>query len=85
MKIYLPHTDETTSEQYTEGMRLHRDRLLQQSDFAMAPDAPTDKKAWTEYRQELRDFPATWEPSEVVEFPSAPNEALPQQDLTDNS
>jgi hypothetical protein len=54
-------------------VRLHRNRLLVQSDWAMMPDAPTDKEAWAAYRQALRDFPATWTPSETVDFPEVPN------------
>ena len=53
-------------------MRLHRDRLLAASDWAMASDAPTDKTAWQEYRQALRDFPASWEPNEIADFPVSP-------------
>ena len=50
-----------------ERMRLQRDRLLVESDWAMASDAPTDKTAWAIYRKALRDFPATWEPSETAD------------------
>ena len=28
--------------------------------------------AWATYRQQLRDFPATWTPAETVDFPDAP-------------
>lgn len=55
-----------------ERMRINRDRLLKESDWAMAPDAPTDKEAWAAYRQALRDFPATWVPSEEANFPNKP-------------
>ena len=55
-----------------ERMRKHRNRLLTESDWAMATDAPTDKEAWAVYRQALRDFPATWEPSEIADFPAPP-------------
>jgi hypothetical protein len=55
-----------------ERMRLHRDRLLVESDWAMASDAPTDKTEWATYRQALRDFPAAWEPNEIADFPSCP-------------
>lgn len=53
-------------------MRYQRDRLLSASDWAMMPDAPTDKEAWAQYRQALRDFPATWEPGPVADFPNPP-------------
>jgi hypothetical protein len=55
-------------------MRHQRDRLLAESDWAMMPDAPTDKTEWAEYRQALRDFPATWTPGPVAEFPLTPGE-----------
>ena len=55
-------------------MRVHRNRLLAESDWAVLADAPTDKNAWFDYRQMLREFPETWIPSTTVEFPSAPVE-----------
>lgn len=55
-----------------ERMRIHRDRLLAESDWTQTVDAPVDKAAWAEYRQALRDFPATWVPSEEVNFPEPP-------------
>lgn len=60
------------SENLVEGMRLQRNYLLAQSDWAMASDAPTDKEAWATYRQALRDFPSTWVPAETAEFPEVP-------------
>lgn len=56
----------------TARMRYQRDLLLAASDWAMTPDAPTDKTAWQEYRQALRDFPDTWTANEIADFPSAP-------------
>ena len=58
---------------YEAIMRNHRNRLLAESDWAMTSDAPTDKQAWTVYRQALRDFPATWTPGPVAEFPEVPS------------
>lgn len=55
-----------------ERVRIQRDRLLAASDWAMTADAPTDKEAWAAYRQALRDFPATWVPSEEADFPNPP-------------
>ena len=57
---------------FVEQMKHARNALLSRSDWAMAPDAPTDKTAWAAYRQALRDFPATWEPSENADFPEPP-------------
>lgn len=55
-------------------MRILRDTKLTASDWTQLPDAPVDREAWAAYRQALRDFPATWEPSEIVNFPLAPGE-----------
>ena len=38
------------------AMRRQRDTLLAGCDWAMVSDAPTDKNAWTVYRQALRDI-----------------------------
>jgi hypothetical protein len=58
-------------------MRLQRDRLLAACDWTQTADAPVDKAAWAAYRQALRDFPATWEPSEVCDFPNPPGYVEP--------
>lgn len=73
MNLRLPN-DQPQSDSYdwVSRMRAHRDMLLKGSDWAMAPDAPTDKDAWAAYRQALRDFPSTWEPSEEANFPNPP-------------
>lgn len=55
-----------------ERMRLHRNRLLSESDWTMFSDSPTDKAKWIAYRQALRDFPKNWVPSEQVNFPDVP-------------
>ena len=64
--------DTPTFASFSDAMRSTRNSLLANSDWAMATDAPTDKTAWAAYRQELRDFPATWEPAETAKFPEAP-------------
>jgi hypothetical protein len=55
-----------------ERMRLHRDRLLKESDWTQLPDSPVDREAWATYRQQLRDFPSTWAPGPTAEFPKPP-------------
>jgi hypothetical protein len=70
----LLDTSETLPDEWLiERMRLQRNRLLAESDWAMATDAPTDKEAWSVYRQALRDFPAIWKPSEIADFPASPD------------
>ena len=53
-------------------MRLHRDRLLKESDWTQVNDAPVDQQAWATYRQTLRDFPATWTAGPTADFPDTP-------------
>lgn len=54
-------------------MRTIRNRLLSESDWTQLADAQCDKTAWATYRQALRDFPATWEPAEIADFPEEPD------------
>lgn len=64
---------ETIPEEWLEErMRLQRDRLLAESDWTQTNDAPVDREAWATYRQALRDFPSTWEPSDTADFPNPP-------------
>ena len=64
--------DEVPAEWWLERMRIHRDRLLNESDWTQVADAPVDRQAWATYRQALRDFPATWTAGPTVEFPDTP-------------
>lgn len=72
--IHLPNPTgaDLTDEQWLDGCRLHRDRLLAESDWTQLPDAPVDRTAWATYRQALRDFPATWTPGPTIVFPDKP-------------
>jgi hypothetical protein len=64
---------ETIPEEWlNERMRLHRNRLLADSDWTQVADAPVDREAWASYRQALRDFPATWTPGPTADFPDPP-------------
>ena len=57
-----------------ERMKLQRNRLLAQSDWTQTADNPiSNKAAWATYRQQLRDFPATWTPADTVDFPDPPS------------
>jgi hypothetical protein len=61
------------------GIRLARNFLLEQSDWAFLPDSPLDdenKEWWKKYRQELRDIPQNnsfTEPYDVL-FPISPED-----------
>lgn len=65
--------DDIPDEWLFERMRMHRNRLVADCDWTQAADDPTgDAVAWAEYRQTLRDFPATWTPSPIADFPDPP-------------
>ena len=64
--------EEVPAEWWAERMRLHRDRLLKESDWTQVADAPVDQEAWATYRQTLRDFPATWTAGPEADFPDTP-------------
>ncbi len=65
--------DEVPNDWWLERMRNYRDNLLARCDWTQAADDPTGTAAaWATYRQELRDFPATWTPSATADFPDPP-------------
>ena len=64
--------EELQADWWTERMRIHRDRLLKESDWTQVADAPVDQQAWATYRQALRDFPATWTAGPEADFPDTP-------------
>lgn len=73
INLTTPFEDETIPDEHlTERMRLHRDRLLKESDWTQLPDAPVDQQAWATYRQALRDFPASWTAGPEADFPDTP-------------
>jgi len=49
-----------------------RNQLLSASDWAMLPDAPTDKAAWEDYRQALRDVPEQEGFPTTISWPEKP-------------
>jgi len=65
---------EVPTEHWLERLRIQRDRLLAASDWTQTADAPVDRAAWAAYRQALRDFPATWTPGPIANFPEEPTE-----------
>jgi hypothetical protein len=64
--------EEVPAEWWAERMRLHRNRLLKESDWTQVADAPVDQEAWATYRQTLRDFPASWTAGPEADFPDTP-------------
>lgn len=75
MKIYLDENDPRGLE---AAMRVWREGLLMRSDWTQVNDAPVDRAAWAAYRQALRDFPATWEPGPIADFPNPPGYIEPE-------
>ena len=71
-----PDNDDTIQNDWLiERMKLQRNRLLANSDWTQTPDNPiANKSEWATWRQQLRDFPASWTPADTVTFPKAPNE-----------
>jgi hypothetical protein len=54
-------------------IRAERDRRLAASDWTQIADSPADAAAWAEYRQALRDLPATIkDPTAEVAWPETP-------------
>ena len=55
-----------------EKMRAERDALLSATDYRMVSDAPWATEPWAEYRQALRDLPASSGFPHQIEWPVAP-------------
>lgn len=69
------------SERYDEAIIFHalwnirvdRNKLLVASDWTQVNDAPVNQKAWAEYRQALRDLPASiTDPTQPITWPEPP-------------
>ena len=64
------------TEKFLDLVRQERDRKLYQSDWTQVADAPVDSAAWATYRQALRDFPSTIDPSTAslgdIVWPTSP-------------
>jgi hypothetical protein len=57
-------------------MRDERNSLLAQSDWTQSADSPlsdSKKQEWANYRQALRDFPASWTPADTANLPDQPS------------
>lgn len=72
MNLLADYETTAPDEWLVERMRNARNLLLAESDWAIIADTPTDKTACATYRQQLRDFPATWTPAPTVTFPERP-------------
>lgn len=63
---------DASKEQIMEQLRLWRNKELALTDWTMISDAPTDKEAWSAYRQALRDLPSQSDDAEQIELPVKP-------------
>ena len=52
---FNPTFPNATNDQKWEQIKLWRDSELAATDWTMLSDTPTDKVAWANYRQEVRD------------------------------
>ena len=63
---------ELEAAQPLKQLREERNELLMETDYIMVSDYPhTDKQAWLDYRQALRDLPQTADLTNV-EYPAKP-------------
>ena len=71
--LFFPEQPESETDLWWSRLRIYRDYLLVKSDWAVLPDAPTNKTAWETYRQELRDLPSKVSDPYNVAFPQPPS------------
>jgi hypothetical protein len=74
---FNPMFPDATDEQKWEQIKLWRNTELRNTDWTMLTDAPTDKIAWAEYRQALRDLPEQNVLAEEVVIPTQPTQQTP--------
>lgn len=67
-----PPTDEELRIAAMNDLRIMRDFKLRDSDWTQLPRSPVDQDAWAEYRQKLRDLPATVVDPRNFEWPEEP-------------
>lgn len=65
---------EKRKEVIAEQMRQQRDCLLAECDWRSLPDAPGDRDAWLQYRQELRDITKQGGFPDSITWPVSPPE-----------
>ena len=69
---FNPMFPDATDEQKWEQIKLWRNAELRNTDWTTLTDAPTNKTAWAEYRQALRDLPEQNVLAEEVVIPEKP-------------
>jgi hypothetical protein len=74
MSSFIPMIENCeTDEIKLAVIRNYRNLLLSQSDWTQLADAQCDKTAWAQYRQSLRDLPATINLANPI-IPDTPSE-----------
>jgi hypothetical protein len=63
---------EVTDEVYLLRLRNWRNTELTRTDWTQVDDAPINKAAWANYRQALRDLPASNADPRQIELPAQP-------------
>lgn len=68
----MGNDDEVTDEIYLARLRHWRNEELKSTDWTQIVDAPVNKEAWAQYRQELRDLPKSNLNPRAIELPEKP-------------
>jgi hypothetical protein len=68
----LGNDDEVSNEIFLARLRYWRDGELSRTDWTQVADAPVDQAAWANYRQALRDLPASNDDPREIDLPVAP-------------
>lgn len=64
--------DEINDDFLLHIIRSQRNNFLLASDWTQLADSSVDKAAWAEYRQQLRDLPASNTNPRLIVFPTPP-------------
>ena len=74
MSSFIPMIENCETDQTKLAViRNYRNLLLSQSDWTQLSDAQCNKTAWAQYRQSLRDLPATIDLTNPI-IPDTPSE-----------
>lgn len=68
----MGNDDQVSDEIFLARLRYWRDTELARTDWTQVSDAPVDQEAWANYRQALRDLPASNKNPREIDFPIAP-------------
>jgi hypothetical protein len=74
---FRPYDETDSDAKALKRIRKWRDAELAACDWTQVADAVCDKAAWTKYRKDLRDLPASNSNVTLIEKPVKPNEANP--------